>query len=93
MNSLFLGFAVCFASYYIVDLICQKLNVDKLINRKRSIRVSLFLIAILFNFVGTSIIESFATKEYQFLLKSFLAGATFYFIVFITPIKNKKTKL
>lgn len=93
MNSMFLGFAACFASYFIVDFLCQKSGIEKLINSKRSIRISLFLIAILFNVVGTSIIESFATKEYQFLLKSFLAGATLYFIVFITPIKNKKTKL
>ena len=34
MNSLFLGLAVCFVAYIIVDFLCQKLGVEKLINRK-----------------------------------------------------------
>jgi len=94
MNSLFLGLAACLVSYFIVDFLLQKLGIEKLINCKTSIRISLFLIAVLFNIIGTSIIESFiTTREYQFLLKSFLAGATTYLIVFILPVNNKKTKL
>ena len=94
MNSLFLGLAACLVSYLIVGFLWEKLGIEKLINRKKSIRISLFLITVLLNFVGTSIIENFiTTREYQFLLKSFLAGATLYLIVFILPVNNKKTKL
>ena len=94
MNSLFLGLAACLVSYLIVGFLWQKLGIEKLINHKTSIRISLFLIAVLLNFVGTSIIENFiTTREYQFLLKSFLAGATLYIIVFTLPVNNNKTKL
>lgn len=94
MNSWVLRVAVCFISYIIVGFLWQKLGVEKLINRKTSIRISLFLIAVLFNIVGTSIIEGFInTKEYQLLLKSFLTGATLYVIVYILPVNHKKTKL
>ena len=93
MNSLFLGLAACFVSYLIVDFLCKKFGVEKSINRKTSIRISLLLIAVLFNIVAISIIENFITREYQFLLRCFLTGATFYFIVFLLPFKNRKTKL
>ena len=90
MNSLLLGCAACFSSYLIVDFLCKKLGVDKLANSKRSIRISLFLIALLFNIAGISLIENFILKQYQFLLKSFLIGATSYFIIFILPVNSKK---
>lgn len=93
MNSLLLGLAAAFVSYLIVDFFCKKLGVDKLIDRKRSIGISLFLIAVLFNIAGISVIENFITKQYQFLLKSFLAGATLSFTVFILPINRTNNKL
>lgn len=92
MNSLFLGFVACFVAYFITDFFCQKLGIERLINSKRHMRISLFLIATIFNIIFTSIIENFVSREYHFLLKSFLAGATFYFIVFILPFNNKKIK-
>jgi hypothetical protein len=93
MNSLFLGLATGFASCLTVKFLCKKLDIEKLINHKISIRISLFLIAVLLNIVGTSIIENFITREYQFLLKCFLTGATLYLIIFSLPVNNKKTKL
>ena len=93
MNSLFLGLAVCLVAYLIVDFLCTKLGVEKLINSKASIRISLFLFAIVFNILGRLAIENYITREYQFLLRCFLSGATFYFIVFLLPFKNRKTKL
>lgn len=93
MNSLFLGFIACFISYLIVDFLGRKLDIERRINRTKSIRISVLLIVVLFNIISVSLVESFATREYQFLLKSFLAGATLYFIVFILPISNRKNKL
>ncbi|BCZ46716.1 hypothetical protein psyc5s11_27830 [Clostridium gelidum] len=93
MNSLFLGLGVCFVAYLIVDFLCTKLGVEKLINSKASIRITLFLFAVLFNIAGRLAIGNYITREYQFLLRCFLTGATFYFIVFLLPFKNRKTKL
>lgn len=93
MNSLFLGFAACFLSYLLIDFLCKKLNIEKLINRKPSIRIIVFLAAVILYIAGTAIIENFVGKEFRFLLKSFLSGASLYFIVFVLPINNKKTKL
>lgn len=93
MNSLFLGFIVCFVSFLIVEFICRKLAIEKLINHNRSMQISLFFIAILFNIIGGLIIEAFAIRESQFLLKSFLAGVALYFSVFIFPFNVKKTKI
>ncbi|MFT8348689.1 hypothetical protein [Clostridium saccharoperbutylacetonicum] len=93
MNSLFLGFAACFLSYLLIDFLCKKLNIEKLINRKPSIRIIAFLAAVILYIAGTAIIENLVGKEFRFLLKSFLSGASLYFIVFILPINNNKTKL
>lgn len=92
MSSLFLGFIVCFVSYFIVDFLCQKFGLEKLINRKKSIRIILFLAAILINIISASVIENFAARKYQFLLQSFFTGATLYFIVYLLPANNKKIK-
>ncbi|MBF7809785.1 hypothetical protein [Clostridium beijerinckii] len=72
MNSLFLGFVACFVAYFITDFFCPKLGIERLINSKRHMRISLFLIAAVFNIIGTLIIENFSSREYHFLLKSFL---------------------
>ncbi len=81
---IFMGLIAYVASYLISYFLYEKLGVEKLISRKTSTIISLFLIAVLVCIIGSSIIDSFSTtRGYQLLFKSLLSGTTTALIAFI----------
>lgn len=91
MNSLFLSFAICILSYLILDFISKKLSANQIIITSTSIRITLFLVAILINFICLYLIDKFITnRDFQFILKSILSGIMLYLTVFILLLNNKK---
>lgn len=86
---IFMGLIAYVASYLISYFLYEKLGVEKLISRKTSTIISLFLIAVLVCIIGSSIIDSSiidsfsTTRGYQLLFKSLLSGTTTALIAFI----------
>lgn len=88
------GFAAYIISYSILFFLYQKLDLEKLISRKTSIRIALFLIAILYGRVSSSIIDSLTIiREYRFIISGFFGtGPVTALIVFALPVNRNRTK-
>ena len=89
------GFAAYIISYLILFSIYKKFNLEKLISGKTRIRISLFLIAILYGSVASFITDSLnITRDFRYLINGFFViGPTTALIVFALPVNNNKTKL
>lgn len=88
------GFAAYIISYLMLFFLYQRLDLEKLISRRTSIRIALFLIAIMYGIVSFSIINSLTIiGEYRFIISGFfVTGPVTALVVFVLPVNRNKTK-
>jgi multisubunit Na+/H+ antiporter MnhE subunit len=88
-----LGFITTYVvSYLIFYYLYKKLNIEKLISCKISIRISLLLISTLLGGGIFYIIDDFGIiKIYQMLIKGLTFGAIVSFMVLIAPRNRQKS--